>query len=238
MRGVGNRLADVSRRSNKLGESDVAQVRDTKRRRKVASGSACRAGTQQRVERALALQKAGHFDVAQALYDQILRLQPRHFDALHLSGLIAAERNDPQRAVELISRAIAVNANYAPAHHSLAIALAELGQFEAAVKSYDAAIALDPDNAKTHNDRGNALADLGRNEAAAEAYDRAIALDRDYAEAHYNRGCALMALSRMREALECYDRALALRSDYAKAWNNRGVHARDAGANRGSIAVL
>ena len=193
-----------------------------KRRKKAASGSTAPAGSKQRLERALALQKGGHLDVAQALYDQILRLQPRHFDALHLSGLIAAERNDPQRAVELISKAIAVNANYAPAHHGLAIALAELGQFEAAVKSYDAAIALDPDNAKTHNDRGNALADLGQNEAAAQAYERAIALVPDYAEAHYNRGCALMALSRLRAALECYDRALALRSDYAKAWNNRG----------------
>jgi len=194
----------------------------TKRRPKVASRSAMPAGTRLQLERALALQNAGHFDVAQALYDQILRLQPRQFDALHLSGLIAAERNDPQRAIELISKAIAVNANYAPAHHSLAIALAELGQFEAAVKSYDAAIELDPDNAKTHNDRGNALADLGRSEAAAEAYERAIALAPEYAEAHYNRGCALMALSRLHAALECFDRALALRSDYAKAWNNRG----------------
>ena len=169
------------------------------------------------------MQNAGHFKVAQALYEQILRLQPRNFDALHLSGLVAAELNEPERAVELISKAIAVNANFAPAHHNLAIALAELGRFEAALHAYDAAIALAADNAKTHNDRGNALADLGQNEAAVEAYDRAIALDPDYAEAHYNRGCAQAALSRMQAALESYDHALALRPDYARAWNNRGV---------------
>lgn len=200
----------------------MSRKRETKRRKKAAPATTAPGGTQQRLERALALQNAGHFDVAQALYDQILRLQPRHFDALHLSGLIAAERNDPRRAVELISKAIAVNANYAPAHHNLAIALAELGQFDAAVKSYDAAIALDPANAKAHNDRGNALADLQRNDDAVQAYERAIALDSDYAQAHYNCGCALMALSHMRAALACYDRALALRPDYAKAWNNRG----------------
>jgi predicted O-linked N-acetylglucosamine transferase (SPINDLY family) len=194
-----------------------------KRPGKPAPGAAGSARAQEPLARAVALQRAGHFDVAQALYDQILRLQPRHFDALHLSGLIACERNDPQRAVDLISKAIAINSKYAPAHHNLAIAQAELGRFEAAVRSYDAAIAIDPKNAKTHNDRGNALADLGRNEDAAQAYDRAVAIDPDYAEAHYNRGCALAALSQTRTALECYDRAIALKADYAKAWNNRGV---------------
>jgi len=194
-----------------------------RRSKKAVDRSVASAPAQQQLERAVALQKAGHFEVAQALYDQILRLQPRHFDALHLSGLIAAERNDPQRANELFSRAIAVNPNYAQAHHNLAIALAELGQFDAAVHSYDAAIALAPDSAKAHNDRGNALADLGQNEAAVAAYDRAVALDPDYAEAHYNRGCALAALSQMRAALDCYDRAIAQRPDYARAWNNRGV---------------
>ena len=194
-----------------------------KRPKKAASGGAASVRVQEPLARAVALQNAGHFEVAQALYEQILRLQPRHFDALHLSGLIACERNDPQRATELISKAITINAKYAPAHHNLAIALAELGQFEAAVRSYDAAIAIDPENAKTHNDRGNALSDLGRNEAAARAYARAVAIEPDYAEAHYNRGCALAALSQMRTALECYDRAIALRADYARAWNNRGV---------------
>lgn len=194
-----------------------------KRTRKGPAGGAPSSRTGHPLERALALQKAGHFKVAQALYEQILRSQPRHFDALHLSGMVALELDDPQRAVDLISRAIAINARHAPAHHNLAIALAELGLFEAAVHAYDAALALAPDDAKTHNDRGNALADLGQNEAAVESYDRALALDPDYAEAHYNRGCALAALSQMRAALASYEHALALRADYAKAWNNRGV---------------
>lgn len=189
-------------------------------RKGLAGGSPSSRST---LERAAALQNAGHFKLAQALYAQILRLQPRHFDALHLSGMAAIELDDPQLAVDLISRAIAVNSSYAPAHHNLAIALSELGAYESAVRAYDAAIALAPDSAKAHNDRGNALADLGQNEAAIGSYDRAIALEPDYAEAHYNRGCALAALLRMEAAIASYDRALALRGDYAKAWNNRGV---------------
>ena len=204
-----------------------------KRHPRKGSASANRGQTS--LERALALQKAGHFTVAQGLYEQILCLQPRNFDALHLSGLVASELNEPERAVELISKAISVNGTHAPAHHNLAIALGELGQFEAAVRAYDKAIALAPDNPKTHNDRGNALSDLGRNEAAVESYDHAIALDPDYAEAHYNRGCALAALSRMQAALESYDRALALRADYARAWNNRGVALESLGQTQAAL---
>ena len=178
---------------------------------------------QQSLAHAVALHQSGDLTQARAIYDRVLRSQPRSFDALHLAGVASAQSGDPERAVALIGRAIAVKADHAPAHHHLGLALAALGRFDAALASYDRAIALAPDNSETHNDRGNALADLGRMQEAVQSYDRAIALLPNFAEAHYNRGCALAALSRMRAALESYDRALALRADYARAWNNRGV---------------
>ena len=209
-----------------------------KQRRAGGRDAATGARIPEPLARAIALQNAGHFEVAQALYEKILRLQPRHFDALHLSGLVALELNAPHRAVELISRAIEVNPHHAPAHHNLAITLAELGQFHAAVRSYERALELEPSNAKTHNDRGNALADLGRNAQAVSAYDRAIALDAGYAEAHYNRSCALLALGQSREALASCERALALRPDYAKALNNLGIALGNLGRTGEALAAF
>jgi len=215
-------------------------ARNSSKQRRAGKRSATGTGARvpEPLARAIALQKAGHFEVAQALYEKILRLQPRHFDALHLSGLVALELNAPNRAVELISRAIEVNPRHAPAHHNLAITLAELGQFDAALRSYDRALELEPSNAKTHNDRGNALADLGRNAEALAAYDSAVALDAGYAEAHYNRSCALLALGQSREALASCERALALRPDYAKALNNLGIALGNLGRTAEALAAF
>ena len=46
---------------------------------------------------------------AKAHYEAILALNPRHFDALHLLGIVAAQTQNPQEAERLISRALQVN---------------------------------------------------------------------------------------------------------------------------------
>ena len=60
---------------------------------------------------AVALHQRGHLRQAQALYQEILEDQADHFDALHFLGVIAAQSNDPRRAVDLIGRAVALNPN-------------------------------------------------------------------------------------------------------------------------------
>lgn len=190
---------------------------------------------QQTLSRAVALHQAGQLAQAKARYEEVLAAQPRNFDALHLSGLVACQLHDARLAAERIAKAIAIKADYAPAHHHLGIALAELGQYESAVKSYDTAIALGADNAKAHNDRGNALWDLGQLESALRSYDTAIALQPDFAEAHYNRGSVLAGLRQTRAALQCFDRAIALRPAYALAWNNRGVALHELGSTEAAL---
>ena len=51
------------------------------------------------LQQALALHQKGQLAQAQTLYDRVLQLQPDNFDALHLSGLIALQSQNPARAV-------------------------------------------------------------------------------------------------------------------------------------------
>src|SRR5674476_1184454 len=108
----------------------------------------------------LRLQNLGQLEQAHAIYLQVLKLQPRHFDALHMLGVIAARTNDPTRAIELINKAIEFNPNSASAYSNRGNALGALKQYQAAVDSYDQAIALKPDHASAHTNRGNALGAL------------------------------------------------------------------------------
>ena len=94
-------------------------------------------------EQAFALHRQGRFDEAGPLYQQVLQLQPRHFQALHLLGIMAAQTNRPDRAVELIGKSILVDPQSVAAHNNHGNALCQLNRHAAAIQSYDRAIALE-----------------------------------------------------------------------------------------------
>lgn len=181
------------------------------------------AGIQAMLEQALALHQGGQLAQAQALYDRILESQAQHFDALHLSGLIALQNRNPARAVELIDHALAVNAGHADAHANRGHALRKLGKFESALVSYDRAIELRPQHAETHLNRGLALKELGKFALAIGSYDQAIALNPGFMAAYANRGVALAALNRHESAIESYDLAIGLEPRIAYTHLHRGI---------------
>jgi tetratricopeptide (TPR) repeat protein len=180
-------------------------------------------GVRDTLEKARALYRQGQVVQAQAIMEEVLKSQPRHHEALHLSGLIAYRAENPRSAAELIGKAIELNPGLPAPHNNLGNALRALNQPMAAIESFDRALALNPNLAEAHFNRANALLDLNRFEAAVESYDRAIALKPTHAEAHNNRGNALAALGKQQAAIASYDRAVDLKPDYAMALNNRGV---------------
>lgn len=183
----------------------------------------------QLLTRALEMQRSGQLQAAQALYSQVLALQPQHFVALHLSGVIAAQGRDFERADALLARAVEANPHHAVARNNRGNVLKELGRYDAALSSYDAAISLKPDYAECHFNRAVALHELSRLNDAVAGYDRAIALKPDHAEAHSNRGIALAALDRLDAAVKSYDRAIALRPDDADVYFLRGLALQELG---------
>lgn len=171
---------------------------------------------------AMAHLQSGRFPEAEALYVQVLDVQPNHPDALHLLGLIAHHGGRYERAVELIDKALEVNPRNAEALSNRANILQELKRFQSALESSDKAILLNPNLAVAYNNRGNALQGLNQYQAALESYDKAILLSPDYAEAYSNRGNALLELKQYQAALESYDKVIRLNANHAKAYNNRG----------------
>ena len=182
---------------------------------------------QDKFNHGVALHQQGRLADAERIYRDVLRLQPNHFDALNLLGVIALQTRHMERAVELIGKAIALKPDYAEAHNNRGNALANLKRHEDALASYDGAIALKPDYAEAYNNRGMALQDLKRYEDALVSYNMAIALKTDYAVAYNNHGNVLRDLKYPEEALASYDRAIALKPNFAEACYNRGLALQD-----------
>ena len=169
----------------------------------------------QMLEAALSWHMKGEFEKAGLLYRKVLARQPRHFDALHLLGVIALQSGQPGRAVELIGQAIRVRTDSAAAYYNRGKARRDLRQFQAAIEDYDKAVALAPGEADIHFNRANALRELKQNMAAVASFEKAIALTPGDPAVHNNCGDALRELGNYRQALESYDKALTLRPDFA-----------------------
>ena len=149
---------------------------------------------------ALEHHRAGKLDRAEALYRKFLRKAPGNPDALHLLGVIAAARGDPDQAIELIGKAVAAVPNFAQGHSNLGNALRAAGRFADACASYRRAITLRPDFAAAHSNLGLALCEQGHFVAAVASCQRAIGLDPRGAEVHTNLGNVLRRMGRLEEA--------------------------------------
>ena len=174
------------------------------------------------LENAVALHQKGQLGQAEAIYRQLLGIDPTNADALHLLGVIAHQTGNYKSAVDMISHAIQINPHAVIYYSNFGNALQELKELDAAVASYDKAIALKPDYADAYYYRGNALQELKQLDATVASYDKAIALNPDYADAYYNRGNALKGLKQLEAAVASYDKAIALKPDDADAYYNRG----------------
>lgn len=174
------------------------------------------------LQQAVELHQQGRLQPAQALYRQVLDLNPRQFDALHLLGVIARQQGDHASAIALISQAIEIDAQQPKAHANLGVALLDAGRAEQALASHDRAIALQPAYAMAWSNRGNALRKLGRLDDALLSYQRALEIDPRYAEAHCNRAIVLQDQARYLEALGAAEDALHLKDRHADAWFARG----------------
>ena len=171
----------------------------------------------QAIDSGLAHHQAGRLQEAEHAYRQVLQVDPKNPDALHLLGVIASQVGKNEIAVDLIDKALAINPNFAEALSNRGNALQELKRYEDALASYDKALSIKPEIAEVLSNRGNVLKTLKRYDDALASYDKAISIRPDYAEALYNRGLALHELNRLDEAVASYDRAIAVKPDYADA---------------------
>lgn len=174
------------------------------------------------IQYGLASLQQGQLSQAKVIYERVLQQQPRNIDALNLLGIIEAQTNNHQFALELMDRAIEVNANSPGTYSNRGLALKSLKRLDEALASFDRAIAIQPDHAEAHFNRGILNTELKRFEEALADFDRAVAGRPDYPEAHGHRGVALQQLKRSEEALSSFDKAISLKPDFADAFNHRG----------------
>jgi Tfp pilus assembly protein PilF len=108
---------------------------------------------------------------------EIIRDDPRHFDALHLLGVVCTNRGLHADGVSYLLRAAALRPDEGRLHANLGIAYGAMRRFDKAIEEYRRAEALHYRDAGVLNNLGLAQQGLGRHDAAIETFRAALALD-------------------------------------------------------------
>jgi tetratricopeptide (TPR) repeat protein len=160
---------------------------------------------------------------AAGFYERVLAVRPNNADALNLLGVAALQGGAPDRAVELLRRAVAIDGRHPGYLNNLGQALDATGNVADALRQYRAALALAPGEPRCLNNIGLALSQMGDLDGALEAAAAAIQADPTNAEYHHNLGAILLDMGRTGEAQAAFERALGIDPGQAGTYASLGL---------------
>lgn len=161
------------------------------------------------LDHAIAAHRSGNISEAERAYTTILRGSKTHPVALHMLGLLHAQRGNFADAEPLLKKAARVNPDDPHVVFNYANVLRALDKTDDALAWLSKAIALSPNFADAHLNRGAILIARQEFRDAIVELDRAIALAPSSA-AFANRGSAFQQLGQLDEAHDSYRNAIKL----------------------------
>lgn len=169
------------------------------------------------------LQARGELQQAETLLRQILQVQPEFAPALHLLGVVAHQCGQYDLAIDLVSRAVAINDQVPLFQANLGEIYRKQGQVDQAIRHGEKAVALNPSMAAALSNLGIAYYDKEEYEQARSCHERALALDANLPHSLNNMGSIMREFKQPDKALEYYHRASAADANYLEPLNNMGL---------------
>jgi predicted O-linked N-acetylglucosamine transferase (SPINDLY family) len=180
------------------------------------------AAASQSLQTAFDLHQAGDWGRAEAICRDVLRVDPRHGDALHLLGVVAFQRNEKFAAVDYIGQAIDADRRRPEYHNSLGNVYRTLGRPVDAIAEFREALRLKPDFSFAYNNLGIVLADCGQHRGAVACFEQAVQLDQRNVQAWMNLGSALLDFGEPADAAACFECAIEVEPNQGRAFEQLG----------------
>jgi protein O-GlcNAc transferase len=171
---------------------------------------------------AVTFHQRGMLVEAEKFYAAILEVEPDHFSALNLLGVVRRQQGNNVDALKLVSAALKMNPRSVDALCNLGGVLLALKLFDEALEAYDNALSVQRDHFDALFNRGNALLALNRFDEALTAFDQALVVKPGDPDAHSGRGNALLHLGCGEEALASFEAAISIKANHIEALVGRG----------------
>jgi predicted O-linked N-acetylglucosamine transferase (SPINDLY family) len=174
------------------------------------------------INQATAYLRQGEFAKAESVCITLRMAEPRNFDVLYLSGMVAAAQGKLEFADATLKSASVLKPDVASLHSDRGVVLQRMGQLTEAVDCYRRAIGIDSKLWMAHFNGGIALNLLGESKEAITFFDAVLALKPDFAAALSNKGIALKNLGELDAATDAFRKAIQLNPNAVDAHCNLG----------------
>lgn len=158
-----------------------------------------------------------------SLFVQVLRVNPNSWAAYTSLSVVASERGDVPRALDLAREAARINPNNANVQVNLASALTKAGQTAQAIEHYQEAVKIEPGNASALASMGGLLAQSGQVEQAERVLKQALGARPNDATARLNLGTLYATQGRLDPALAELELAVRYDPNNPQALANYGT---------------
>jgi len=172
---------------------------------------------------ALEHHREGRIQAAHDAYQDALRADPRHGEALSMFGLLALQISRPADAVRLFRLAVRAEPARGGWWNNLGVALVQAGHPKQSEEAFARAAALDPADAEAQFNLGSLARQRNDAPAAIAAWRRTLALRPDHFEAALGLATLLFAGGDWAGALAAADLAVAARPDHLAANYGRAL---------------
>ncbi len=174
------------------------------------------------LKRAVEAHQSGDLATAEKGYRSVLDRAPENPYALHFTGVMALQKGDPQKAVDLIERAVAAVPRFADAWSNLGAAYHALERRPDAERAFRRAAELNPGLADAFSNLAAVLNEQGKKFEATEAYRRAHAADPSNPKFVKRLGDLLLEAEKFEEAIKWFGKYIELAEDDGEVSNNIG----------------
>lgn len=147
----------------------------------------------------------------------------------------ALSEEDPLKSIELCTKAIEINPDFAVAYYNRGNIKDKLQDYVGELNDYNQAIKLKPNFEYALFNRANIKVKLGDYEGAISDFSKVIELNPNENEAYINRGNTKARIGDVSGALADYNKAISLNQDYPEAYYNRGILKSKMGDHVGAI---
>lgn len=144
--------------------------------------------------RALYLSRIERAAEAEACWEQALKLAPRFLPALIGAGLAAVDRQDFEKAQQLLTQAVSQEGENEEAYVGLIRAFAERADWEKAAKVAEQFVKRFPDISKSHFRAGEVYVGQKDFSKARDEFELALAVDPSFSPAHYSLATVYLRL--------------------------------------------
>ena len=115
--------------------------------------------------------------VAENLYNEVLKLDPKHLDTLNNLGIIFTELGEYEKAKSYYEKVIKFGPTYVGAHSNLGILFENLGENQKAINCFEKAIEINPKFINGYKALGVLLKKTGEYQKANTNFEKALNLE-------------------------------------------------------------